>query len=45
MPGLAADIAYLVGAVASDMLLTLLGLIVLFVVVLAVRDGLARGST
>ena len=45
MPDLAADLAYLVAVVAGDMVLTMLGLVVLFTVVLAVRDGLARGST
>lgn len=43
--GLAADLVYLVAAVADGILPVLLGLIALFVVVLAVRDGLARGST
>lgn len=44
MPALAADLAYLVAALAGDLVLTLLALVVLFVVVLAVRDGLARGA-
>lgn len=44
MPGLAADLAYLAAAVAGDLVLTLLGLVLLFVVVLAVRDGLVRGA-
>ncbi len=42
MPSLAADIAYLVAFLAGDMLIDLLGLFVLFILVLAVRDGLAR---
>lgn len=42
MPGVAADLAYLVALVAGDMLLWLVGLVALYTVVLAVRDGLAR---
>lgn len=42
MSGVPDDLAYLVAALGGDMIQTLLALVVLFVVVLAVRDGLAR---
>lgn len=40
----AADVAYLVAVAVGDMLPSVLALLVLFVVVLAARDGLARSS-
>lgn len=45
MSVLAGDLTYLVALVAGELVLRLLAFVVLFTVVLAVRDGLARRST
>jgi len=46
MPEIADDIAYLVSVIAGDMLSVLLALLILFTLVLAVRDGFtARDQT
>jgi len=42
MSDIADDLVYLIAALGGEMILTLLALVVLFVVVLAVRDGLAQ---
>lgn len=45
MLAIADDLAYLIMVVAGDLIITLLAFVVLFAVVLAVRDGLGRAST
>lgn len=45
MPALLADLVYLVALVAGDSIVRMVSLVVLFVVILAVRDGLAQRFT
>lgn len=45
MYGLVDDLAYLTQILAGDMLIWLIGLVCLYTVALAVRDGLVRVTT